>query len=156
MSPSDNAKVLNVTLPKESLIKVSVRSDDLTGIATINSALVDFEPKEVFSWHFTILVEMDEHGEDGMPSESEEQVLRKFEAEIDPNIRANGNALFLARVINDGLYELVYRVYKPEIADDFMQEIITSETNLRPFDYRIDPDQKWEKADWYIKAVQGN
>jgi len=47
-------------------------------------------------------------------------------------------------------------VYKPEIADDFMQEIITSETNLRPFDYRIDPDQKWEKADWYIKAVQGN
>lgn len=154
MSQSANNKVYNITLPKETLVKVSVRNDDLTGVATINSALVDFQPKEVFNWHFTILIEMEDHGEDGMPSDAEEAVLREFEAQVDPQIRLNGNALFLARVINDGLLELVYRVYKPEIADDFMQSLIADERNIRPFDYRIDPDQKWEKADWYLKAVQ--
>lgn len=151
---TNDVEKITLTIPEEENKLVKILDDDLTGIATINSALVNFEPKKVFAWHFTLLIEIQDHGEDGIPSAEEQKILQDFELELDPEIKANGNAIFLARVTNDGLRELIYRVHQPEPLDNYMKKVIESGKNARPFDYRIDPDQSWEKAQWYFKALK--
>ena len=65
-------------------------------------------------------------------------------------IKANDNALFLARVTHDARRELIWRVRDPEIADSIIQKILRIRDYPREFDYRMEEDQQWQKASWYL------
>ena len=153
MVHAEGPKEYRVIIPEEIHTVVEFKQNDLPGIAIINSALVEFEPKVVFAWHLSIMIEAQELGENNMPTPDEQKTLYQFEDEMVPSIKANGNAVFLGRVTNDGRRELVYRIYDPEPVNEYLQGLISSKTHLRPFDYRIDPDENWEKAQWHLKAV---
>lgn len=142
-----------VVIPEEEFTLIEFRQNDLPGIATANSALVDFSPKVVFGWHLSILIEAENLANNGMPTPEEQELLYAFEDSMTPIIKENGNALLLARVTHDGTRELLYRVYDPEPAHQYLQSVLTSKTYLRPFDYRIDYDPDWDKAEWYLDAV---
>ena len=153
MANAEESKEYRVVIPEERHTIVEFRQNELPGVATINSALVEFEPKVVFGWHLSIMIAAQELEDNNMPTPDEQKVLYKFEDEITPIIKANGNALFLGRVTNDGWREIIFRIYDPEPANEYLQGLISSKKHLRPFDYRIDPDENWEKAQWHIKAV---
>ncbi|GAA3526136.1 DUF695 domain-containing protein [Zobellella aerophila] len=153
MTHSANVKGYQVVIPEETHTLAEFSKNDLPGVATINSALVSFEPKEAFAWHLSIMVEAKELGDYRMPTPHEQKMLYDFEDEIEPNIKANGNALFLARVTHNGWRELVYRIYDPQPLNNYLQSLIQSENNSRPFEFHIDPDEHWEKATWFIQAV---
>lgn len=143
-----------VMIPDESYSLLNFKQDDLPGVAVVNTALKEFELKIVFAWHLSIMIELDDLIDNGMPSKSEVEVIDNYGDYLDNEIKGKNkekpNALFLARITWNKTRELIWRVYDPEISNSFLQEIITANSSPRQFDYRIDPDDNWELAKWHL------
>ena len=148
-----NEGSLNLNIPEESFKGIRFNQRDLPGIAEINESLVDFKHKGHFGWHFSILIEAKDIDENMLPTQEEKEVLYDFEDKIDSMIRKNNNVIFFGNVTHDGNYELMYRVHDPEPVNDVMQHLIKPGNHQRYFDYRIDPDEEWDKTEWYIRAI---
>lgn len=143
-----------VLIPDESYSVLNFKQDNFPGVAVVNNALREFEPKIVFAWHLSIMIDLDDLIDNGMPSKSEVEVIDNYGDYLDNEIKGpdkeKPNALFLARITWNKTRELIWRVYDPEISNSFLQEIITANSSPRQFDYRIDPDNNWELAKWHL------
>jgi len=126
---------------------------NLPGFAVVNVALKNFEPKFVFAWHLSILIKCENLIFNRLPSPDEQKILYEIEDQLDNKIKTNGNALFLARVTYNARRELMWRVYDPEVVDKFLKKTIHDKNYLRQFDYRIDEDKSWSKAEWYLSKA---
>ena len=148
-----------VVIPKEDLAVVKFIQDDLPGVAMINVALRGFDPKIVFPWHLSIMVQLNDLVENGMPSRDERDVVDAFGDALDVAIQGEDsqkpNALYLARITWNGTRELIWRVYDPEIANDYLQSILNAdgEVRPRPFDFRMDHDPEWELTKWHLQPL---
>jgi Family of unknown function (DUF695) len=142
--------VVNVRIPKESYSLLEFRQRDLPGFASINTALKEFEPKLIFSWHLSILFECVDLIDNRLPSPDEQNTLYEFEDKLGHLFKVNSNALFVARVTYDGRRELIWRVHDPEIANSILQKILCTRDYPRQFEYRMEEDQQWQKASWYL------
>jgi hypothetical protein len=140
----------NTVIPKEVHTVLEFRQRDLPGFATVNTALREFEPKVAFSWHLSLLLQCVDLIDNRLPSPDEQEFLYKFEDGLDPLLKADGNALFLARVTHDGLRELIWRIQEPEAANAVMQKVLRTGGHPRPIDYRMEEDPQWQKASWYL------
>ena len=144
-----------VIIPEEKPQIIEFIQDNSPGIAYVNRSLVDFEPKEVFSWHLSIMLDIQDTVENGMPSKKEQELLDKFGKTLDDNIKGQDkekpNALFLARITWNKTRELIWRVFDPDLIDKYLRQIITDNSSPRPFDYRIDPDKDWKLTEWHLK-----
>ncbi|MEN5057624.1 DUF695 domain-containing protein [Sphingobacterium kitahiroshimense] len=143
-----------VLIPDESYSVLNFKQDNFPGVAVVNTALRKFEPKIVFAWHLSIMIDLEDLIDNGMPSKSEVEVIDNYGDYLDNEIKGpdkeKPNALFLARITWNKTRELIWRVYDPEISNSFLQEIITANSSPRQFDYRIDPDNNWELAKWHL------
>ncbi|WP_293925642.1 DUF695 domain-containing protein [Sphingobacterium sp. UBA6320] len=143
-----------VLIPDESYSVLNFKQDNFPGVAVVNTALRKFEPRIVFAWHLSIMIELEDLINNGMPSKSEVEVIDNYGDYLDNEIKGpdkeKPNALFLARITWNKTRELIWRVYDPEISNSFLQKIITENSSPRQFDYRIDPDNKWELAKWHL------
>ncbi len=142
-----------IVVPKEVHTLIKFRQRDLPGFATVNSALKEFEPKVVFSWHLSVLIRCTQLVEDRHPSSTEQELLYEFEDKLAPLIKAKDNALFLARVTHDAHREIIWRIHDPEVANSVLRSILETKDYLREFEYHMDEDPKWEKAIWYLGKV---
>ena len=145
----------SVVIPVESYSIFQFTDEDMPGIVTVNTALREFEPKIVFSWHLSLIVDFQEIIDNGMPSEAERRLIDEFEIELDGHIKGTDplkpNAIFLARITWNGTRQLIWRVYDPEPVNHLLQEIISTENHPRQFDFRIDPDREWELTEFYLR-----
>ena len=107
----------NMIIPDEVHTLREFRQRDLPGFATINTAFRGFEPKLAFPWHLSVLLQCVDLIEHRLPSPDEQKALYEFEDKLDSLIKANGNALFLARVTHDAHRELIWRVHDPEAVE---------------------------------------
>ena len=145
-----------VVIPEDSYSIIEFRQDDLPGIGAINTALRDFEPKIVFGWHLSLMLQLDDLIENGMPSRAERDTVDRFGDTLDGMLKGNDaakpNALFLARITWNATRELIWRVFDPEPANDYLQSIINDVAAVRPraFDFRMDHDPEWELAQWHL------
>ena len=144
---------VRIVLPEESYTLIEYKQDDLPCIAAVNSGLLDFEHKEIFHWHLSVIIDF-EDVENGMPSEEEREIVDPFCDKLDEEIKAGGNALFLVRETWNKTRRLVWMVYDPEIAHQHLQYIIEYHKHPRPFDYRMEEDFKWKQPEWYLKALR--
>jgi hypothetical protein len=140
----------NIRIPEAVYWLVEFRQRDLSGFASVNIALKGFEPKLAFSWHLSLIVRCVDLIDNRLPSPDEQKTLYEFEDALDQSIKANDNALFLARVTHDARRELIWRVCDPEIANSIVQKILPTRDYPREFDYRMEEDQQWQKASWYL------
>jgi hypothetical protein len=149
---------LSVIIPQEHFHIVEFIQDGMPGVAAVNYALKAFQPKEVFVWHLSIMIEFEELVDNGMPSTKEREVIDAFEVLLDANIKGpdakKPNALFFARITWNKTCELIWRVYEPEVANTYMQKIIEDKSPPRFFDYRIDHDEEWKLAEWALNALR--
>jgi len=147
-------KELKVNIPEEYFQTIEFKQEELFGIAIINKSLVNFEPKEVFSWHCSIMVHFEDLIDNGMPSVSDRAKVEKFEEWLDEEIKGQAeikpNALFLGRITWNKTRELIWRVYESEKVNKLLKDLIDNNDYNLPFDYRIDPDKKWELAKWHL------
>lgn len=147
---------VRVVLPEESFVIAEYKNEDLPCIAVINSSLKNFEHREIFAWHLSVIIDFDEDEiiDNGMPSEEERAVVDPFCEKLDEEIKAGGNALFLVRETWNKTRRLVWMVYNPDIAHEHLQFIIQHSRHPRPFDYRMEQDLNWEQPEWYLRNIK--
>ena len=142
-----------VIIPDEMYTIVEYKRDNLPAIMVINSALIDFEPKEVFLWNLSILIQFNELADNGMPAKNETDLIESFENYLFDNLKGDKkkpNALFFARITWNGTREIIYQVYDPEIANNLLQNIINDKKYPREFDYRMEADEEWKLNKVYV------
>ena len=143
-----------VIIPEESYSILEFNQEALPGIAVVNTALGDFEPKVVFAWHLSLMFDLEDLIENGMPSIKEREILDPFGDHLDSLIKGpdpdKPNALFLARITWNETRELIWRVFDPETANKSLQEIISKDKSPRQFDYKMEHNPGWEKAKWHL------
>jgi hypothetical protein len=149
------ARKYKVVIPQESYTLMQWKQDGLPCIGVLNAALKDFEPKEVFLWHLSLIIDFEDLIDNGMPSQQERDVVDPFCDKLDEGIKAGGNALFLVRETWNGTRRLVWRVYDPEIAHQHLQHVLEHKKYPRPFDYRMEEDRSWQQASWYFDQFEG-
>jgi hypothetical protein len=145
-----------VVIPRPTYRIVEFQQDEMPGFAVINEQLANFEPKIVFAWHLSVMLQFEELALHGMPTPAEREVVDEFGATLDAAFRGEDeqkpNALFLARITWNATRELVYRVYNPKPIHEYLVTMIEAKSHTRPFDYRIDPDPKWMLAQWHLRV----
>lgn len=143
-----------ILIPDEYYDLLDFTHEDLPGVAVINSALRDFEPKEVFGWHLSLTIDLVDLVENGMPSKTEQEIIDKYGDILDDNIKGpdkdRPNGLFLARITLNKTRELIWRLNDPEIADKYLKQIITDNSSPRQFEYTIQSDDEWELTKWHL------
>lgn len=148
-------KKYRVIIPEEECQVLEFIQEEMPGVAAINSALKKFEPKIVFSWHLSIMLDLEDLIANGMPSQDERKLIDKYGDMLDRDIKGpdlkKPNALFLARITWNKTRELIWRVHDPEIANNYLKKIIKDKSFPRPFDYRMDKDDNWELAEWCLQ-----
>ena len=142
-----------VVIPEECYQVMNWEIEGLPCVGVINSALKNFEPKIVFGWHLSLILDFQDLIQNGMPSEEERAIVDPFCDKLDDDIKAGGNALFLARETWNKTRRLVWRVYDPEIAHAHLQYLIEYKQHPRPFDYHMEDDLEWKEAQWYFDQI---
>ena len=74
--------------------------------------------------------------------------------QLEKEIKAGGNALFLVRETWNRTRRLVWRVYDPDIAQQHLQYIVNHHLHPRPFDWSMEQDPAWEHAQWYFEQLK--
>jgi len=82
----------------------------------------------------SIIVEFADLAENGMPTSDEHDIVGRIGKHFDENLKADGNALFLARITWNGMRQFLYRIYDPEIANAFLTDIVDNNKEVRPFE----------------------
>ena len=146
-----------VNIPEESFALLEFGQENQAGSAVVNVALRDFEPKIVFGWHLSLIVELDDVDEDNMPTDAERDVIDEFGKRLDIAIIGNDsekpNAVFLAQVLFNGTLELIWRVYEPERVNEFLQSLYKESGDQKPreFDFQMEYDPEWKICQWHLK-----
>jgi len=68
-----------VIIPEEKYTLAEFLQEGFPGVALINRALRNFEPKVVFAWHLSLMIDFEDIIENGMPSQQEREVIDEFE-----------------------------------------------------------------------------
>jgi hypothetical protein len=139
-----------VVIPDEVYAILEWQRDGRPAVCVVNQSLANFEPKVVFSWHLSIVLDCLELAERGMPTSEEVAILDRIGDEFDKHLKADGNALFLARITWAGTRQFLYRIYDPEVADRYLKAVIEDWANTREFEFRMEHDEAWEHAGYYF------
>ncbi len=144
-----------VTIPENSFSVVTFNQDDMPGVADVNIALRDFEPKVVFSWHLSLIIDCEDSDENGMPTKKEQDLIESFAERLDSLLKRTGsekqNALFLARITWNNTCEFIWRVYEPALTNNILHEVIAEDNFPRPFDYKMESDPTWQRTKWHLR-----
>lgn len=93
---------MRVVVPDEHHQIVSFQQDEMPGVAVLNRALIDFEPKIVFRWHLSVWLEFADLIDNGMPSQAERDLVDPFGEQLDRLLKGpvhdKPSALFLGRI----------------------------------------------------------
>ena len=146
---------ITITLPAEEYSIIEFSQDEKPGLMTVNATLKDFEHKNIFAWHLSVIVIYNDHIKDSMPSKSEQELLCEFEETLDKSIKQDNNAVFLTSITHNGTRELIWRVHNPEIPNDFLHNMIENEDHPRPFEFTLEQDVAWTKAKWPLDSLNG-
>ncbi|MCK0115022.1 DUF695 domain-containing protein [Gelidibacter sp. F63206] len=148
-------KEFKVHIPKEHYQIINFEKEALPAIGVINISLVDFEPKEIFSWHCSLILDFEDFIDNGMPTKEQVLVADKFEDFLDDKIKGENkekpNALFLGRVTWNKTRQLLWRVYDPELTSQFLRSTIENKKYPLNFDFNISIDEEWAYAKWYLE-----
>ena len=148
-------KEFEVLIPDEAFQTLNFDQENFPGVAVVNINLATFEPKEVFGWNCSVILECEDTMDNGMPSKEESLIIDAFGDFLDDNIKGEDkeqpNALFLARVTWKNTRQLIWRVFDLENVETYFADLTKKGTHKRSFDYSIDYDATWELTEWYLK-----
>ena len=142
-----------VTLPRPRSIVLAFHQDGLPGVATINAALQEIEHKVVFRWHLSVLVEAEGRSPHALPESYEQAAILDVQAQIAASVEADGQALWLARIVHNGAWELLWRVHDARQAQASLNALIDAKDHLRPFSYKLQDDPTWPLAHDYLQQA---
>ncbi|HWE41606.1 MAG TPA: DUF695 domain-containing protein, partial [Gemmatimonadaceae bacterium] len=75
-------------------------------LRVINQALDRIVGSEAFPWQLSIIIDMAEKHDAGLPTSAETEVLKQLAKEFRSHLEANSNAAFLASITWNGTRQL--------------------------------------------------
>ena len=142
------------TLPKESYIGLQLERDGTPDVWLVNQALIGFADTARFPWNLSMIVEMEETLENGMPTSAEQRVLGEMGQQLADSLKANDNGLFVASGSWQGVRHLYYQIRDPEIAQQFLQGFVASPVAVRAMEYRMESDPTWSHVEQLLDAAR--
>lgn len=147
--------VVNVWFPKESYCTVESHTKEGHPVMTvIQESLKKFEFKNIFAWNLSIIFDLNDVGDNGMPSGDEIGIIQDYCDNLEKLFNDNPekpNALFLFRETYDGTCEVVWRVYDADKVDTILKKVIEEKNHPREFDYEMEYDEEWKLVEWYLQ-----
>jgi hypothetical protein len=141
---------VRLKLPEPHYTLFNATRDGLPEVISVNDALLSFERIDIFRWHLQISIDAIELADNGMPTERESTALFEFGDRFEAGLEGD-NALFLARSTWNGMRTLYFRVYDPEVANEFLQQVLAEEPATRPWDFRMHDDPEWTEAGYIFQ-----
>jgi hypothetical protein len=92
-----------VIIPNEFYSLINFKQDDLPGVTFVNTALKKFEPKIVFAWHLSIMIDLEDLIDNGMPSKIEAEVIDNYGDYLDNEIKGKHRNRRIYRILK--IYE---------------------------------------------------
>ena len=154
--PPQSPRSVEVVLPEDRGYVVEFTQEGMPGVMYLNKGLRDLQEKEVFGWHLSVMLQLEDLIDNGMPSAAERQIVDPYGELLASEFTGSEekpNALFLARITWNGTRELIFRVHEPEPVHRYLQEHIAAGNPPREFDFRIDPDENWALTAWHFGTL---
>ena len=147
---------IEIIIPEEKYQIIEFNQNELPGIAVVNSNLKDENLIKIFNWNCSILIDLNDVTENGLPIETEFEIVSKFDDFLQENIKGDlekPNALFFARITWNSTLQIIWKVFNPEQVNNFLNNLIEDKNYPRYFDYRIEEDENWEITKWYSDNI---
>lgn len=147
----------DILIPDEEFALVSSTYDGLPAKIVVNTALRKFKDKDIFGWTCSLIMDYENLGDNGMPTNEESQLVIDYLDGLSKRIigdPVHPNALFLARVSNNGTCHVLWQANDPKPIDELLKGIINDKTYPRAFDFRIEYDEKWEGVSWFLQEFK--
>lgn len=144
-----------LTPPTEQFVVLEAETNGLPEVLIVNQALDTWAHKAAFNWHLSLIIEMAEVTENGMPLPPEVEVLSALGEEIRRNLQQDTNAVLLASATGDGARQLVFRVRDPERANAYLTRLVEDPNVPRAMEYRMSADRPWALAETYLAYARG-
>jgi len=140
---------LSIVVPEAHYTLFDTSRGDLPAVVVVNDALLTFQHTDIFAWHLEVTLSAVYLADGGMPTSDESRVLFQIGDEIERSV-VGYNALFLARSTSNGLRQIAFRVYDPDVAEQALQNML-AQRQSRPWEFRMDHDPTWERAGIYFQ-----
>ena len=138
-------------VPKDSLIAVQGITDGLPHVWVVNQALDRFPGKAEYAWHLSIIIDMAEQAQLGLPTKAEQQVLGQLADDMRTHLQARDNALFVLSGTWNGERQLVFRVRDPDRAQVYLKSLVDAVAPVRQLEYLMEQDTTWALAEKYFE-----
>lgn len=118
--------------------------------ATIDMGLLNSSERQVLPFFLSVSTPLVDPTVDGLPTRSDAEDLNAWEEVVEANLRPAGKLVFVGRVTWNGHRELLYYLSSEHPAVDALQTLLASHST-RSFAFRCERDEKWTKADLWLK-----
>lgn len=147
-------QTVEVKIPENRYSLVHSSRDDKPAVIVVNSGIREFEPKDVFGWTCSLIIDFQDLAQNGMPTREESDIVLDYFEKLDADIRGDEihpNALFLARITWNGTFQAIWQVHDPKIVHEYLQKIISEKSCPRDMEYRIEYHAKWENVEYFLQ-----
>lgn len=147
----------SILIPDEKCAVVSSTFDGLPAVIVVNTALRAFKDKDLFGWTCSLIMDYENLADNGMPTSEESKLVIDYLEGLSKQIigdPVHPNALFLARVSNNGTCQILWQINDPKPVDELLNKIINDSTYPREFDYRIEYDETWKRVSWFLQEFK--
>ena len=118
-------QMVEVKIPEIRYSIVHSSLDNKPAVIVVNSGIREFEPKDVFGWTCSLIIDFQDLAQNGMPTREESEIVLDYFEKLDADIRGDEihpNALFLARITWNGTFEAIWQVNNPKIVHEYLQK----------------------------------
>jgi len=138
----------NIILPTDHFTLVKGQDDGQLVTILINDALAQFEDRDIFPWHLSILFSLP-HRDSGRPDDTELKGLNDYEDSLIEGLRSSSerpNALYLSTRTGNNVRCTKFQVHDPEVANSFLQQVCEKNDTPYPMGYKMHHDDEWTDA----------
>ncbi len=118
-------------------------------IAMIDMGLRGYKEKSTVPWFLSLSTPLVNPTADGLPTKGDSKNLDEWEDAVEKELIGEGRFTFVGRVTRNGHRELLYYIHQPATSTKKLQRLIDAHLT-RPFAFRYERDDKWEKANYWL------
>lgn len=145
-----------VYVPEEKFAGVEFNLEGKPLVGILNPEALKLEPKIAFRWFLSILISYkDTVGED-MPNSVDVLRIQSFGEQLDKNIKddkRHPNAVFVGRITGNGQTQMMWYVNNPELANHYLQNLISSEKYPFEFIFEMYADDDWKEGHYWLDPL---
>ena len=135
-----------ITYPEEKLGVVNATySDGSIAIGAFNRGYKDYKDKPNYPWSLIITIDLDKKNctSNGLPSETESEIVNKFEDELVEKMSKISPVHNVGHLFNDNQLQIFLYIRDNTKIKEWLQKEIKEENIIRPFTFEITEDQNW-------------